>query len=109
MFESNVREIVSELENTPEFRELKSAKRIVDNNPDLKNRVEQFLQDNAQAFQGENQRSSRLEEEMKKRFELMMRVPEIKAYFDAAHRFEYVLFKLHERIDRTIEDKLEGK
>ncbi|HMM19731.1 MAG TPA: YlbF family regulator [Selenomonadales bacterium] len=109
MFESQVREIVSQLANTSEFRALKTAKEVVDHRSGLKNQVEQFLEDNAQAFQGENARPGRREEEMKKRFEAMMRVPEIEAYFDAAHRFEYVLFKLHEQIDRQIEETLEGK
>lgn len=107
MIEKKAREIVEELKITNEFRVLKQAKDNLERNSKLKKRVDQFFQDNAEVYERSDYAGKAQKEEFKRKFDEMMRIPEIAAYFNAGQKFDYAVIQLHQLIDRLIEQTLE--
>ncbi|SDF02541.1 YlbF family regulator [Sporolituus thermophilus] len=108
MLENKAKEIVEELKKTNEFKALKQAKDTLERNSQLKRRVEQFSLDHAKAYQRTDGGGKFPIEELERRFNELMQVPEIAAYFKAGQKFDNVVMKLHELIDELLEQALAG-
>lgn len=109
MFEKKLREIVEELKNTNEFYVLKKAKDNLDRNSQLKRRVDQFSHDHAEICRRPDGGGKLQKEELERKFDEMMRVPEIAAYVKAGQKFDDVVTHLHQLIDELIDQALEGR
>lgn len=107
MIEKKAREIIEELKITNEFRVLKKAKDNLERNSQLKKLVDQFFQNNAEAYKRSDARGKAQKEEFKRKFDEMMQIPEIAGYFNAGRKFDYAVMQLHQLIDRLIEQALE--
>lgn len=107
MFEKKVREVVEELKNTKEFNVLKKAKNNLDRNSQLKRRVEQFSHDHAEICRRPDGGGKLQQEELERKFDEMMRVPEIATYVKAGQKFDDMVTHLHQLIDELIDQALE--
>lgn len=108
MFEKKAREIVEELKNTNEFNVLKKAKDNLDRNSQLKRRVDQFSHDHAEMCGRPDGVGKLQKEELERKFDEMMRVPEIAAYVKAGQKFDDAVTHLHQFIDELIDQALEN-
>lgn len=106
MLQNKVREIVTNLTASEEFQKLKEARRRIEKNSLLKNKMDQYFHANAEAY---GNPAGHSENSMRKRFEEITSVPEIAAYFEAGHKFDKMVVELHHLLDDLVEEELAKK
>lgn len=102
MFEKKLQEVVEELTSTKEFSALMQTKRKVEENPELKRRVDKFLEDSERLLRQSSNGPDSRSEEMTKRFTEMVKIAEVAAYFKAGHDFENMVMGLYQSLENQI-------
>jgi cell fate (sporulation/competence/biofilm development) regulator YlbF (YheA/YmcA/DUF963 family) len=109
MMEKKSKEIVEALTKTNEFKALKQAMIDLDKNKQSKMSIEQFSKDHTEVCSQPDGGEKHQKENLERRFDKMMQVPEIAAYIRAGQKFDVVLTELHHRIDMLVDEALEER
>lgn len=102
-------ELAKDLKESEEYIAYKKIKEEVYQAPELKNKVEEFekIRYDAQvmAIQGKEQDSSKMQK-MQELYDILLKEPKIKDYFDKEVRFNVLLADVNKIIGEAVKDVL---
>lgn len=97
------------IRESKEYEEYKKAKEDLNNNPDMKQKVEEFekirYDVQVMAFQGEKQDEEK-QKKLQEMYEILMKEPKIKEFFDIEIRFNIMLADVNKIISESVKDIL---
>lgn len=97
------------IRESKEYKEYKKAKEDLKNNPDMKQKVEEFekmrYDVQVMAFQGEKQDEEK-QKKLQEMYEILMKEPKIKEFFDIEVRFNIMLADVNKIISESVKDIL---
>lgn len=97
------------IRESKEYEEYKKAKEDLNNNPDMKQKVEEFekirYDVQVMAFQGEKQDEEK-QKKLQEMYEILMKEPKIKDFFDIEVRFNIMLADVNKIISESVKDIL---
>lgn len=97
------------IRESKEYEEYKKAKEDLKNNPDMKQKVEEFekmrYDVQVMAFQGEKQDEEK-QKKLQEMYEILMKEPKIKEFFDIEVRFNIMLADVNKIISESVKDIL---
>ncbi len=97
------------IRESKEYGEYKKAKEDLNNNPDMKQKVEEFekirYDVQVMAFQGEKQDEEK-QKKLQEMYEILMKEPKIKEFFDIEVRFNIMLADVNKIISESVKDIL---
>lgn len=97
------------IRESKEYEEYKKAKEDLNNNPDMKQKVEEFekirYDVQVMAFQGEKQDEEK-QKKLQEMYEILMKEPKIKEFFDIEVRFNIMLADVNKIISESVKDIL---
>lgn len=96
------------IKESKEYEEFKKAKENLENNPEMKARVEEFekirYDVQVMSFQGEQDKEK--QKKLQEMYEILMKDAEIKEYFDVEVRFNIMLADVNRIISESVKDLL---
>ena len=105
-------ELAQDLKNCKEYLEYKKIKEEVYANPEMVGKIKEFdkIKYDAQvlALHGENQDPEKMKK-LQKLYEILLKEPKIKEYFDAEMRFNVLLADVNKIIGEAVKDVLVQK
>lgn len=97
------------IRESKEYEEYKKAKEDLNNNSDMKQKVEEFekirYDVQVMAFQGEKQDEEK-QKKLQEMYEILMKEPKIKEFFDIEIRFNIMLADVNKIISESVKDIL---
>ena len=97
------------IRESKEYEEYKKAKADLKNNPDMKQKVEEFekmrYDVQVMAFQGEKQDEEK-QKKLQEMYEILMKESKIKEFFDIEVRFNIMLADVNKIISESVKDIL---
>lgn len=97
------------IRESKEYKEYKKAKEDLNNSPDMKRKVEEFekirYDVQVMAFQGEKQDEEK-QKKLQEMYEILMKEPKIKEFFDIEVRFNIMLADVNKIISESVKDIL---
>ena len=97
------------IKESKEYLEYKEAKESLKDNPEMKNKIEEFekirYDVQVMAFQGEKQDVEK-QKKLQEMYEILMKEPKIKEYFDIEVRFNIMLADVNKIISESVKDLL---
>ena len=104
-----VEELQQELRNSIEYKEFKEAKELVNNEPGLQEKINEFekirYEEQLLALQGEEQSMAKMAK-LQELYEILIKEPKVKEYFDAEVRFNLLIADVNKMIGEAIKDVL---
>lgn len=104
-----VEELQQELRNSIEYKEFKEAKELVSNEPGLQEKINEFekirYEEQLLALQGEEQSMAKMAK-LQELYEMLVKEPKVKEYFDAEVRFNLLIADVNKMIGEAIKDVL---
>ena len=102
-------ELAKDLKESDEYLEFKKIKEKVYGNPELKNKIDEFekirYEAQVMAIQGEKQDTEKMDK-MQELYNILLKEPEIKEYFDKEVRFNVLLADVNKIIGEAVKDVL---
>ena len=102
-------ELAKDLEECNEYIEFKKVKEKVYSNPELKSKIQEFekirYEAQVMAIQGEKQDTEKMKK-MQELYDILLKEPEIKDYFDKEVRFNILLADVNKIIGEAVKDVL---
>ncbi len=97
------------IKESREYEEYKKAKSELNNKPDMKKKIDEFekirYEVQVMAFQGDKQDEEK-QKKLQEMYEILMKEPEIKEYFDIEVRFNIMLADVNKIISESVKDLL---
>ena len=97
------------IRESKEFEEYKKAKEDLNNDTEMKTKVEEFekirYDVQVMSFQGEKQDVAK-QKKLQEMYEILMKEPKIKEYFDIEVRFNIMLADVNKIISESVKDLL---
>lgn len=97
------------IKESKEYVEYKKAKEDLSNNPEMKQKVEDFekirYEVQVMAFQGEKQDEEK-QKKLQEMYEILMKEPKIKEFFDIEVRFNIMLADVNKIISESVKEVL---
>ena len=95
------------IQESKEYKEYKKAKEELESIPDMKAKVQEFekIRYEAQvlAFQGKNEDEEKMKK-LQEMYDILMKEPKIKEYFDIEVRFNIMLADVNKIISESVKD-----
>lgn len=95
------------IQESKEYKEYKKAKEELEAIPEMKTKVEEFekIRYEAQvlAFQGKNEDEEKMKK-LQEMYDILMKEPKIKEYFDIEVRFNIMLADVNKIISESVKD-----
>jgi len=95
------------IQESKEYKEYKKAKEELESIPEMKTKVQEFekIRYEAQvlAFQGKNEDSEKMRK-LQEMYDILMKEPKIKEYFDIEVRFNIMLADVNKIISESVKD-----
>lgn len=105
--EDLAKQVFQQIIKTDEYGAMRDAKDNLDKVQKAKEYLSQFQRDNEKMCKKRNELPEQEISEIKKRFEEMMQIPEVAAYFAAGQKLEFMLTYLYGYIDKMVGHALE--
>lgn len=97
------------IKESKEYVEYKQAKEDLNKNPDMKQKVDDFekirYEVQVMAFQGEKQDEEK-QKKLQEMYEILMKEPKIKEFFDIEVRFNIMLADVNKIISESVKEVL---
>lgn len=97
------------IKESREYAEYKKAKDELNNKPEMKEKIDEFekirYEVQVMAFQGDKQDEEK-QKKLQEMYEILMKEPEIKAFFDIEVRFNIMLADVNKIISESVKDLL---
>jgi len=97
------------IQESKEYLEYKKIKEEVSRVPDLKNKIDEFekirYEVQVMSFQGEKQDEDKMKK-LQEMYDILMKEPKIKEYFDIEVRFNIMLADINKIISESVKDLL---
>ena len=101
--------LAKSIKESKEYLEYKKAKEELKNNPEMKNRVDEFekirYDVQVMAFQGEKQDEEK-QKKLQEMYQILMQDAKIKEFFDIEVRFNIMLADVNKIISESVKDLL---
>ncbi len=95
------------IQESKEYKEYKKAKEEIESVPEMKTKVQEFekIRYEAQvlAFQGKNEDEEKMKK-LQEMYDILMKEPKIKEYFDIEVRFNIMLADVNKIISESVKD-----
>ena len=95
------------IQESKEYKEYKKAKEELESIPEMKTKVQEFekIRYEAQvlAFQGKNEDEEKMKK-LQEMYDILMKEPKIKEYFDIEVRFNIMLADVNKIISESVKD-----
>jgi len=95
------------IQESKEYKEYKKAKEELESIPEMKEKVNEFekIRYEAQvlAFQGKNENEEKMKK-LQEMYDILMKEPKIKEYFDIEVRFNIMLADVNKIISESVKD-----
>mgnify|MGYP003321697601 CR=1 FL=1 len=102
-------ELAREIKESNEYKEYKKLKQELFSNLELKAQVEEFerirYEEQLLAMQGEKQSAEKMQK-LQELYEILVKEPKVKEYFDAEVRFNLMIADVNKIIGEAIKDVL---
>lgn len=97
------------IQESKEYKEYKQAKEQVEAVPDMKRKIEEFekirYEVQVMSFQGEKQDEEKMKK-LQEMYDILMKEPKIKEYFDVEVRFNIMLADVNKIISESVKELL---
>lgn len=97
------------IQESKEYKEYKQAKEQVEEVPDMKRKIEEFekirYEVQVMSFQGEKQDEEKMKK-LQEMYDILMKEPKIKEYFDVEVRFNIMLADVNKIISESVKELL---
>ncbi len=97
------------LQESKEYKEYKEAKEKIEAIPEMKKKIEEFekirYDVQVMSFQGKDEDSEKMKK-LQEMYEILMKEPKIKEYFDIEVRFNVMLADVNKIISESVKDLL---
>ena len=101
--------LAKSIKESKEYREYKKAKDDLNNNPEMKQKIEEFekirYEVQVLSFQGEKQDEEK-QKKLQEMYEILMKDSKIKEFFDIEVRFNIMLADVNKIISESVQDLL---
>ena len=101
--------LAKSIKESKEYLEYKKAKEDLNNNPELKQKVDEFekirYEVQVMAFQGEKQDEEK-QKKLQEMYQILMQDSKIKEFFDVEVRFNIMLADVNKIISESVKDLL---
>ena len=101
--------LAKSIKESKEYLEYKKAKEDLNNNPEMKNKVDEFekirYDVQVMAFQGEKQDEEK-QKKLQEMYQILMQDAKIKEFFDIEVRFNIMLADVNKIISESVKDLL---
>lgn len=103
------REFAASVKGTREFAELKKAKGQINKNKELKSKVDEFMQQQAEVFSSKRpvKELEAMVADINKKFQNLSKEPEFKKFIDAGKEFNNLMANAYKIINESIEKELQ--
>ena len=98
------------IKESKEYKEYEEAKKSLDSNLEMKNKVEEFekirYEVQVLSFKGEKQDEEKMKK-LQEMYDILMKEPKIKEFFDIEVRFNIMLADVNKIISESVQDLLQ--
>jgi len=101
--------LAKEIKDSKEYKEYKSVKEELQSDPEMKAKIDEFekirYEVQVMSFQGEKQDEEKMKK-LQEMYEILMKEPKIKEYFDIEVRFNIMLADVNKIISESVKELL---
>ena len=102
--------LAKSIQNSKEYLEYKKVKEDLNSNPEMKSKIDEFekIRYDVQvlSFKGETQENEEKMKKLQEMYDILMKEPKIKEYFDIEVRFNIMLADVNKIISESVKDVL---